>query len=339
LVIDSGIESWRRALVEVGRYLAAGRLVGSHGGSMSVRRPEGGAQITVTGAMLGRIETRDLVAVGPSGRTLEMAAREPSSTTAVHIAIYGAHPRAQAVIHAQPPHAIARSIATEGNSLHPANFEAQVLLGGGIPIVTVAEHEAPVAIAEALGEHPIAIVRGHGTYALGADPWEALRYTTAAEEAAQILVLAGGAVSSDGTPLRKAALLALERNLYERWQQAIEHVSPMAARADGWTLKDVVAHIAAWQRFAIKRLGAIKDGGGREATDADAFNAKVKADSARQDWVAVQAEAKAAHEAFVRAISETSASVLETDDGLGAFVIAVNGFGHYAEHINDFGRQ
>ncbi len=338
-MVTTGADAWRETLIEVGRDLAARGLVTSHGGNLSVRRPAGGALITATGTMLGRLDAAGIVAVGPDGALLQADAAAPSSNTAIHLAIYAAHPQAQAVLHAHPPHAIARSLVTDSDSLHPANFEAQLLLGGGVPIVTVVDHAAPAAVAEALSRCPIVIVRGHGTFALAGDLWQALNYTTALEEAAQILVLAGDAVADDGTPLRRAALQALERDLHARWQRVVESTGPDAVRGDGWTLREVVAHVAAWHRYAVERLAALTAGAPPAAIDADAFNARVRAEQEGRAWAAVHAEAELAHEEFLAAIEATPRSVLEGDDGLGAFVVAVNGFGHYAEHLHDFERR
>ncbi|MCC6236893.1 MAG: class II aldolase/adducin family protein [Dehalococcoidia bacterium] len=332
----TGGSAWRDTLFEVGRDLAARGLVTSHGGNLSIRRPAGGALITATGTMLGRLTAPGIVAVAAGGTLVNEDAAAPSSNTAIHLAIYRLHPHAGAVLHAHPPHAIARSLVTEGDSLHPANFEAQLLLGAGVPIVTVVDHEAPEVVAEALGRCPIVIVRGHGTFAMARDLWQALNYTTALEEAAQILVLAGDAVAEDGTPLRRTALLALEQDLHARWQRVVAATAPDARRADGWTLHEVVAHVAAWQRYAIERLLAIAAGEGRRALDADAFNDRVRAEAAGRSWPDVQAEADDAHRAFLAAIASTPREVLEADAGLGAFVVAVNGFGHYAEHLHDF---
>lgn len=331
-----GLDAWREILIEVGRDLASRGLVTSHGGNLSIRRPAGGALITATGAMLGRLDAGRLVAVDAAGGRIQEGAATPSSNTVIHLAIYAAHPDAQAILHAHGPHSIARSLSMESDSLHPANFEAHLVLGSSVPVLTVVEHEAPAVVARALDACPIVIVRGHGTFAMATDLWQTLSYTTVLEEAAQILVLAGDAVAEDGTPLRRAALLALEQDLHARWQQLVDRVPPHAARADGWTLKDVVAHVAAWHRFAVERLNAIAQGGGRQQLDDAAFNARVKGESAGLSWAAVRSEAVAAHEAFLAALAATPASVLEVDRGLGAFVVAVNGFGHYADHLHDF---
>lgn len=330
-----GVDAWRETLIEVGRDLYARGLVTSHGGNLSVRRPAGGALITAAGAMLGHLDASGLVAVDGGGGRLPASAAAPSSNTAIHLAIYAAHPGARAVLHAHPPYAIARSIALEGDALHPMNFEARLILGS-VPMLTVVDSAAPQAVAEALGRAPIVIVRGHGSFAMAGDLWQALNYTTTLEEAAQILTYARDALSSEGVPLRRAALLTLEGDAHARWQALLTRTAPEAARADGWTLKDVVAHVAAWQRLAVRRLEEIARGEVRERTDTDTFNARVRLETAALSWEAVAAEADEAHRAFLAALEAVSPSALEANDGWGAFVVTVNGFGHYAEHMRDF---
>jgi L-fuculose-phosphate aldolase len=330
-----GLDAWRETLVEVGRDLYMRGLVTSHGGNLSVRRPAGGALITATGAMLGHLEASALVAIDDAGAPLQAGAAAPSSNSAIHLAIYAAHPRVGAVLHAHPPYAVARSIAFEGDTLHPVNFEARLLLGS-VPIVTAVESALPEAVATALADAPVVLVRGHGSFAMAGDLWQALHYTTALEEAAQVLTHARDGLSSEGVPLRRSMLLALERDAHERWQGVVAHCSPDATRLDGWTLKDVVAHVAAWHRFAIHRLEKIERGEAAPSTDADEFNADVKSRAEVQSWGTVLAEAADAHAAFVAAIEKAPTSVLEGDDGLGAFVITVNGLAHYAEHMRDF---
>lgn len=184
------LEGWRETMIEVGRDLYAHDLVTSHGGNLSLRRPAGGALITATGAMLGRLDASTVVAIDDTGAPLEAGARAPSSNTDIHVAIYVAHPQAEAILHAHPAHAVARTLASEADALEPANFEGRMLLGR-VPVVDGEGPEPPAVIAAALYECPLVLVRGHGSFAIGPDLWQALNYTSALEESAQILTLAG----------------------------------------------------------------------------------------------------------------------------------------------------
>lgn len=168
----------------VGRDLYAAGLVSSHGGNLSVRGEGGAVVITRHSAMLGHLEERDLVTLAPGQAPVlsgaEGPASEPSLDTALHQAIYQSCPQARAVVHAHPRHAIALSFSQQ--EIVPRNLEGRHYLGA-VPVVEAA------ALAEALREHPIAVVAGHGSYARGGDLWEALQWTSVLEESAQVLWL------------------------------------------------------------------------------------------------------------------------------------------------------
>lgn len=138
-------------------------------------------------------------------------------------------------------------------------------------------------------------------------------------------------------PTDKATILALEHEGWAGWWAHVEEVDPDATRPDGWSLKDVVAHIAAWQRSSVGRLAALGRGEpdpGPPATEDD-FNAAAREASRSRSWQQVRAEAERAHEAFVSTIEAVPEDALARHDGLGAFVAAVNGVEHYEEHLPD----
>jgi len=165
-----------REFREVGRLLWEAGLVSSHGGNMSVRLPDGTLVITRHGAMLGRLGEGDLVVVrGPE------TIGEPSMDTHLHGAIYAAAD-AWAVVHAHPVHAVALSLRDV--PLTPLDLEGRHHLGEAVPVVAGAE-----GLASALASAPVALWRGHGSYARGRDLWQALLYTTVLEESARILWL------------------------------------------------------------------------------------------------------------------------------------------------------
>lgn len=162
-------------LREAGRVLWEAGLVSSHGGNASVRLPDGGLLITRTGSMLSRLGGDDLVSVAADGSS----EGEPSMDTPVHRSVYEATD-AGAVVHAHPRHAIALSLVLD--ALEPVDAEGKLRLGA-VPVV---EAEG---IAEALRRSPVALARGHGSYARGEDVWQALQWTSVLEESAQVLWL------------------------------------------------------------------------------------------------------------------------------------------------------
>lgn len=150
-------------------------LVSSHGGNLSVGLPEGAIVVTRTGSMLGRLTQSDAVVVAADGSSNG----EPSMDTALHRAVYDAT-NAGAVLHAHPRYAIALSL--DADVIDPADAEGRLRLGS-VPVVEA--DAVPVALRDA----PIAVARGHGSYARGDDLWQALQWTTVLEESAHILWL------------------------------------------------------------------------------------------------------------------------------------------------------
>lgn len=185
--MDERLAALVDSLIEVGRDLRAANLVTSHGGNLSVRW-EHGACITGTGTMLGRLAPADFAVVDSHGRARGMHDPKPSSDTAVHLAVYARIEAAGAVIHAHPIHTIALSFGWD--VIRPINLEGQLFIPR-VPVVEAPWESSAGPVAEALEDSPIAVVRGHGVYARGADAWDALKVVTALEESAQILHLTG----------------------------------------------------------------------------------------------------------------------------------------------------
>jgi L-fuculose-phosphate aldolase len=167
-------------IAEVGRDLYTLGLVTSHGGNLSVRTP-GGMWITGTGTMLGRLRERHISLVHQAGGH---EGPQPSTDSLLHSAIY-AVTGASAVVHAHPRHAIALSFDEE--RFTPPDFEGQMHLKD-VPVIEQGALQIE-RIASALQSRPIVLLRGHGAYARGGTLWEALHWTTALEESAQIEVI------------------------------------------------------------------------------------------------------------------------------------------------------
>jgi L-fuculose-phosphate aldolase len=164
------------------------RLVSGWGGNVSCRAGENRFLITAQHAPLGFLTPADIVAIDGSGRPLDRS-RRPSSETALHLAVYRAT-EAGAVIHAHPPRVVAFSLGS--SRFVPLSFEEKYTLGEipvlpqDTPTVTALE-----PVVEALAKRPVAILRGHGTVAIGRDLKEAFLLTDLLEEAVRCRSLAG----------------------------------------------------------------------------------------------------------------------------------------------------
>jgi L-fuculose-phosphate aldolase len=171
-----------------GRDLFLTGAVSTHGGNLSVRH---GDSITITrrGAMLGGLTPDDLV-------TTRMAACELdegcSRELVVHRAIYEATDAA-AIVHAHPIHTIHRSLISD--VIEPADSEGKLVLGA-VPVLapaeTIASPEAAAMLAETLPGRPVAVLRSHGPFAVGATMEEAFYHVSALEVSCAVLDLLDG---------------------------------------------------------------------------------------------------------------------------------------------------
>jgi L-fuculose-phosphate aldolase len=176
---------------DIGRDLFLQGLVSSHGGNMSVRQ---GDRLVITrhDAMLGRLTRADLLELGLEHDGGRGQGPEPSFDLPTHRAIYLSTP-AQAIIHAHPPHTLALSMLEDEIVL--VELEASYHLKR-IPVLKIGIDEsysegARDAIAAALHNHLVAVVRGHGTYSVGASLEEAYRWTSTLEANSHIVYLMG----------------------------------------------------------------------------------------------------------------------------------------------------
>ena len=170
----------------VGCDLCARGLVSSHSGNLSIRLGER-LFITRRGSMLGQLNEQELVETGINKN--DRATPLASTELAVHRSIYK-QTSALAVVHAHPTYAVALSFSER--EIAPCDVEGNLLLSK-VPVLgwgmTVRSGELAEEIADALKEHKIVIVRGHGTFAVGQLLEEAYHYTTTLEESCRLLYL------------------------------------------------------------------------------------------------------------------------------------------------------
>jgi len=74
-----------------------------------------------------------------------------------------------------------------GNEIRPQDLEGLHYMGV-VPVVPRGENVAQ-ALADALRQHRIVVVAGHGSYARGDSLWQALQWTSVLEESAEVLWL------------------------------------------------------------------------------------------------------------------------------------------------------
>ena len=167
-------------IIRWGKILFERRLISGWGGNLSCRLGKNEFLITGQHAPLGFLARNDLVRITADGKPIRKYQRA-SSETPMHLAVY-AGTDAQAIVHVHPPMVLAFSLAHE--SFVPVSFEEKYTIGE-VPIIpqdtpTVTK---PEKVVEELKYHPVVIVKGHGTVAIGRDFQEAFLFTDLLEQA------------------------------------------------------------------------------------------------------------------------------------------------------------
>ncbi|HPN29634.1 MAG TPA: aldolase [bacterium] len=169
-----------------GRDLLLMGLNASHSGNISVRCG-GRIIISRTGCMLGDIQEGDLIETGldetsPAG----IASRE----IIVHRSIYK-NTKAKAIIHSHPPYTIVMSILE--NEIIPVDSEGNFFLKS-VPVFetvkTIGSEEVAEKIPAYLNSHgKIAVLKYHGSFAIGENLEESFLWTTTLEKSSQMAYL------------------------------------------------------------------------------------------------------------------------------------------------------
>ena len=155
--------------------------------------------------------------------------------------------------------------------------------------------------------------------------------------------------------MNKDALLDLIDAGRSRWESALTQLSPdqMTAPAlfDGWSVKDLVAHIGTWERTAAAVFAALLSGQapdfeiGETAGDEfnlDEFNARSFAEHHAQSLDEVLAGEQAAYHSFFSLVEGASEADLFDSHRFawmqgGPFAewVGANTYEHYDEHLAD----
>ncbi|BAT72465.1 L-fuculose-phosphate aldolase [Thermosulfidibacter takaii ABI70S6] len=176
----------KEQIIFTGRILWEEGLVTSHGGNISAKSGDKRIIITKSGTKLGFLTASNLVEVPLPSTQREYP--EASSELIVHSTVYELTDAA-CMVHAHPPSAVALSLVMD--SIAPKDIEGK-LTYKECPVIEVSKpHASPElaqAVAEALKDHKIVCVKGHGTFAKGKNLDEALFYTSALEFSAKVLL-------------------------------------------------------------------------------------------------------------------------------------------------------
>ncbi len=175
--------------VKFGRMLWESGLIHMTSGNISMRKGST-IYVTRTGSLLGSLSSTDIVSVNLDNTLRDKGA---SSETIVHRAIYLANEsdeKIRAIVHAHPPFATALSwdhtvIKTmDSDSLYIPEIPVMTECPYGEGSLCVADH-----FPKTLGKHTVALIRGHGAFAVGKDIQQAAARISMMENQCRLLFL------------------------------------------------------------------------------------------------------------------------------------------------------
>lgn len=125
--------------------------------------------------------------------------------------------------------------------------------------------------------------------------------------------------------------LAVLRDIQREWLEltrALRGLSDndleQATLANGWTLKVLLGHIAAWERKLIEEIAHLERGEPFTEPDVEAFNAEHAAADAGRRAAEIREELERTHAALME--------VLERTPLLSRELVAADTYRHYPEH-------
>lgn len=181
----------RKQICQAGQRLYQKNFLASCDGNVSVRLSNDRILITPTGVSKGFLKPEQIAVVDLSGKVIE---GHPSGEMKMHLQVYRSSKKAQAVVHAHPPHAIAWSVAEPSLKELPSHCLSEVILAAGaIPFVPYARpgtEDMAEKLKPYLPEYRALILSRHGALTWGESLDEAVNGMERVDHSAQILFLA-----------------------------------------------------------------------------------------------------------------------------------------------------
>ena len=145
-------------------------------GHVSVRDGKNPAHFLLSRSMApGLVTTKDILEYDLQGAPFDSGGRAAYLERFIHAAIYRARPDVNGVVHSHSPSLIAFSVT--GTSLRPV-YHLSFFLGSGTPTfdirdaagmtdMLIRDNNLSDSLAKALGDKPVALMRGHGSVVVG----------------------------------------------------------------------------------------------------------------------------------------------------------------------------
>jgi L-fuculose-phosphate aldolase len=187
-------ESEKKAVIEAAQEMARKGLVVGTAGNVSLRLKDSSGRellaITPSGGRYYSLQVDDIVIVDFDGQRVE-GKLKPSIETVMHIEVYKARKKVNAIVHAHP--VFCSVIAVTGLEIPPLVDEQVTYIGGEIKVAEYALPGTPELAknaVSALGPRNAVILANHGVLSVGRDMREALTFCELTEEMAKIYVSA-----------------------------------------------------------------------------------------------------------------------------------------------------
>ena len=146
-------------------------------GHISVRHDRAPGRFLLARSMApGLVTAADIMELDAAGEPIDAAGRTPYLERFIHSEIYKLRPEVQAVVHSHSPSIVPFGVVAV--PLRPI-YHMSSFLGGGVPVFDIRDAggaatdllvRSPAlgaALAETLGERPVALLRGHGNVVVG----------------------------------------------------------------------------------------------------------------------------------------------------------------------------
>jgi L-fuculose-phosphate aldolase len=191
----SDIAATRQSLIDAGlvlEHLGHGDMTRGH---VSIRVPGKPEHFFMKphSVGLGEITEENILTFDLEGEVVAGTSR-PHSERYIHSEIFRARPDVNAVIHTHPVHTVAFSATTQKMK---ALSQGGAVFKDAMPVYQdtinlIRSKEAGAAVAKALGQHNVVVMRSHGIAMAGASVEMAVVLCVMLEEAARIQLLAVG---------------------------------------------------------------------------------------------------------------------------------------------------
>lgn len=212
------IKKQKEEIIRIGKLLWDKDLASATNGNISMRLDDERILLTAHGTCLGLLAQEDILLVDLEQRVLEGG--NISTEALLHTGIYKNFPQVKSVVHTHT--SFTNAFFTVHDRLIPRIFETKVYLG---EIKAVEQHTPSVTdvgpVIEALRNNNVAVLRNHGTVAMGENLLDCFYLVQSLEEAAKIDVVSRlyrGGETSEQTASRKQGISSKKFKMFSQEQ-------------------------------------------------------------------------------------------------------------------------